>query len=69
MKRYNWVDTTVEGSPDEYVDADIAQELYDALKTAMKYFDQVIIETGYQSEGEAIAHNKCKQALSNADKD
>lgn len=74
MKRYNstydiYDEDMVEDINGQWVDADIARELYDALKCAMKYFDQVIIETGYQSRGEALAHNKCKQALLNAEED
>ena len=73
MKRYTVVPTfdrnikVIENEKGIWVDAEIAQELYDALKASMKYFDQVIIETGYQSEGEAIAHNNCKKALAKAE--
>lgn len=38
-------------------------KLREALATSMRYFDQVIVETGYQSEGERIAHEKARAAL------
>lgn len=38
-------------------------QLREALATSMRYFDQVIAETGYQSEGERIAHEKARSAL------
>lgn len=38
-------------------------QLRDALATSMRYFDQVIAETGYQSEGERIAHQNARAAL------
>ena len=38
-------------------------KLREALATSMRYFDQVIAETGYQSEGERIAHQNARAAL------
>lgn len=38
-------------------------QLREALEDAMRYFDQIIAETGYQSEGERIAHNKARATL------
>lgn len=41
--------------------------LREALKDSMRYFDQVIAETGYQSEGERITHEKARAALEEID--
>lgn len=37
--------------------------LHQALKDSLRYFDQVIVETGYQSEGERLVHASAHAAL------
>lgn len=39
------------------------EKLVDTLKTAMRYFDQVVNESGYASAGEKILHEEAKEVL------
>jgi len=69
MKTYHWTEATVEDASDEWVPADVAQELYDALSDLLEKSEGFSVSSVYFTEFKENEESVIKAwyALSKAD--